>query len=65
MSSTNDYVKFVTQQLVRYMDQPKEERVQKRIEKKEAQQQMQDPLANRWFGVLPSYFSLWLGKHRK
>lgn len=32
---TNDYVKYMTQQFVQYMDQPKEERKTKKIQKKE------------------------------
>ena len=31
---TNDYVKYMTQQFVQYMDQPKEERKTKRFKKK-------------------------------
>lgn len=47
--ATNDYVKFVTQQFVRYMDQPKEERKKQRKERK----QEKPPLLYHWFGMLP------------
>jgi hypothetical protein len=47
--STNDYVKFMTQQLVTYMEQPKEERRKKREQRKQEKQ----PFLSRWFGILP------------
>ncbi|MDT2045488.1 YqzE family protein [Priestia aryabhattai] len=58
---TNDYVKYVTQQLVQYMDQPKEIRKTKRIEKKEAR----DPFFNRWFGMIPLSFQIWYRNTKK
>ncbi|UOY93988.1 YqzE family protein [Ectobacillus sp. JY-23] len=47
--SMNDYIKFMTQQFVSYMDSPKEERKEKRQQKKT----QKEPFLNRWFGVLP------------
>lgn len=47
----NDYVKFMTQQVVTYMDLPKEERKQRRINHKAEKQY--PVLGNKWFGVLP------------
>ncbi|MFC3039051.1 YqzE family protein [Virgibacillus xinjiangensis] len=47
--SGNDYVKFVTQQLVQYMDQPPAERKKK----KEKDQQGHPFYINRWLGVIP------------
>lgn len=52
--STNDYVKFVTQQFVSYMDSPKEERKQKR----EQRRNVRDPFLVRWFGILPLSLAL-------
>lgn len=46
---TNDYVKFMTQTLVQYADQPKEERKRHRIERK----QEKASFWYRWFGILP------------
>lgn len=47
--SANDYVKFVTQQVVRYMDQPKEVRTEtKKLKKLE-----KEPFLTKWFGMLP------------
>ncbi|MFT4412607.1 YqzE family protein [Fredinandcohnia humi] len=52
--STNDYVKFVTQQIVSYIDKPKDVRKQTRQQRKEEL----PSLSNRWFGVLPLALSL-------
>jgi YqzE-like protein len=58
--STNDYVKYMTQQLVRYMDTPKEERkAKKSIRKTE-----RSPFANRWFGILPFAVMFFIKKKR-
>ncbi|MED0654108.1 YqzE family protein [Anoxybacillus geothermalis] len=47
--AVNDYVKFVTQQFVAYMDLPKEERRQLR----QVRKQEQLPLSYRLFGIVP------------
>ncbi|MGG3889234.1 YqzE family protein [Metabacillus fastidiosus] len=60
--STNDYVKYVTQQLVKYMDTPKEERKQKKEEKKKVDVQ---PYSNQWLGILPFAFKLIVNKKKK
>lgn len=52
--STNDYVKFVTQQVVTYMNNPKEDRVQKRLQRRLEK----EPFLKRWFGVIPLSISL-------
>ncbi|MBM7701553.1 YqzE family protein [Metabacillus iocasae] len=57
---TNDYVKFVTQQFVQYMDQPKTERKMKRVQRKEER----SPFPSRWFGMLPLGFMIWYRKKR-
>ncbi|WP_251551360.1 YqzE family protein [Neobacillus muris] len=46
---SNDYVKYMTQTLVKYADQPKEERKRLRLEKKQAKAS----LWYRWFGIMP------------
>jgi hypothetical protein len=46
---TNDYVKYITQTFVQYIDQPKEER--KRI--KQAKKEAEATFLFRWFGILP------------
>lgn len=46
---TNDYVKYITQTFVKYIDQPKEERKRIRLERKQAKASFW----YRWFGILP------------
>nr|WP_249745302.1 YqzE family protein [Mesobacillus boroniphilus] len=46
---TNDYVKYLTQTVVKYIDQPKEERRKMKQAKKEAEA----TFLFRWFGILP------------
>lgn len=46
---TNDYVKYLTQTVVKYIDQPRDERKKIKQEKKEAQA----TFLYRWFGILP------------
>jgi hypothetical protein len=46
---TNDYVKYITQTFVKYIDQPKDERKKQRHEKKEAK----EPFLYHWFGLIP------------
>ncbi|UCZ54578.1 YqzE family protein [Bacillus shivajii] len=58
---TNDYVKFMTQQFVSYVDQPKEERLAKKQQKKE----LKEPRSYRWFGLIPMSLSVTAKKLRK
>ena len=45
--SSNDYVKFLTEQLVTYMNKPKEAR------KKEKMKKEKSAYSNNWLGLLP------------
>ncbi|WP_096188443.1 YqzE family protein [Evansella halocellulosilytica] len=58
---TNDYVKFMTQQFVTYVDQPKEERIARKQQKKE----MKLPKSYKWFGLVPFSLSLTAKKLKK
>ncbi|MGO4887133.1 YqzE family protein [Anaerobacillus sp. MEB173] len=58
--STNDYVKYVTQQIVSYVDKPKEERRAIKAEKKSVRL----PFIYRWFGMVPLAFSITMKKRR-
>ena len=58
--NTNDYVKYMTQTIVKYADQPKAERKRLRDEKKHARASFW----YRWFGILP-YVVYTEVKHRK
>ncbi|WP_299087969.1 YqzE family protein [uncultured Metabacillus sp.] len=62
--SANDYVKYVTQQIVKYMDTPKEARKQLREERKNVETSSTF-YSNRWFGVLPFSLKLMLNKRKK
>ncbi|PLT34729.1 YqzE family protein [Bacillus sp. V5-8f] len=53
---TNDYIKFLTQQFVKYMAVPKAERKQQREDKKKAK----EPYVSNWFGVIPFAFMMLL-----
>ncbi|MFC0522634.1 YqzE family protein [Pontibacillus salicampi] len=47
--STNDYVKFMTQEIVRYMDMPQDEKK----ERKRTKQEYKEPVSYKMFGMLP------------
>lgn len=59
--SFNDYVKFVTQQFVTYVDQPKDKRREIRLERKESR----PPIQYRWFGMIPLAISMFLKRKNK
>jgi hypothetical protein len=58
---TNDYVKYMTQTIVKYADQPKDERKRLRNERKEAKA----AFWYRWFGILPYILYTEMIKKRK
>lgn len=49
---TNDYVKYLTETLLGYLEAPKEERKKRKRERKMAK----DPFLYRWFGIVPYYY---------
>lgn len=52
MAKSDEYVKFVTQQFITYMETPREERKQTRKARRE-------PWLTRWFGWGPMSIMLW------
>jgi hypothetical protein len=58
---TNDYVKYMTQTIVKYADQPKDERKRLRTERKEAKASCW----YRWFGILPYILYFEVKRRRK
>lgn len=56
----NDLIKYVTQQFVTYLDQPKQQRVQLKQDRKSTQ----SPGLSKWFGVLPLGFMLMMKKEK-
>lgn len=57
---TNDYVKYITQTFVKYIDQPKDARKKLKDERKV----LKEPFLLRWFGVIP-YLLIGLFKRKK
>jgi hypothetical protein len=56
---TNDYVKYLTQTVVQYANQPKEAKVKSKEEKKA----VKSPFLFRWFGIVPyAFMMLWKRK---
>ncbi|MHC0035936.1 YqzE family protein [Pseudoneobacillus sp. C159] len=49
---TNDYVKYLTQTFVKYIDQPKVERELAKLAKKDEK----EPFVYKWFGIFPYLF---------
>jgi len=58
---TNDYVKYMTQEIIKYMNTPRDERKEHKQEKIE----MKPPFSQRLFGVLPFGFSMMLKKRQR
>lgn len=56
---TNDYVKFMTQEMVKRMNQPKDILKEKKAQKKRER----EPSISKWFGMIPMSISLWLSRH--
>ncbi|WP_026569964.1 MULTISPECIES: YqzE family protein [Sediminibacillus] len=58
--SGNDYVKFMTQEIVKYMDTPHDQRKkQKRLSKRE-----HNEVSDHWLGLLPFAFRLLMKKKK-
>ncbi|AIC98855.1 YqzE family protein [Bacillus subtilis] len=57
---TNDYVKYMTQQFVKYIDTPRDERK----ERKEVRKETKTPVSQQLFGILPYGFRLWLKRKK-
>ncbi|WP_078379737.1 YqzE family protein [Sutcliffiella halmapala] len=58
---TNDYVKYVTQQLVSYMDQPKEMKKEQRQQRKLER----SPVVYQLFGIIPFALMMFIKKKNK
>ncbi|MBM7660866.1 hypothetical protein JOC85_001638 [Bacillus mesophilus] len=57
----NDFIKYLTQQFVTYLDKPKQQRIQTKQDRKSTQ----PPLLSRWFGIVPLGFMLYMKKEKK
>lgn len=58
---TNDYVKYITQEVVQYIDQPKDERKKLRQEKKDTKADFM----YRWFGIIPYVLMLKMQERKR
>ncbi|MGM7701953.1 YqzE family protein [Pseudalkalibacillus sp. Hm43] len=56
--SLNDLIKYLTQQFVKYVDQPKEDRKKT----KEGRKEEKAPLSVKWFGLVPMAISMFIKK---
>ncbi|GCL71120.1 MULTISPECIES: YqzE family protein [Paenibacillus] len=61
MEKKEELVKYVTQQVVKYMDTPKEVRKQVKAGKKVGR----EPWQYRWFGMLPFVLRMWMEPLRR
>lgn len=55
---SDDYVKFLTEQFVHYMETPRADRKTVRIEKR----QSRPPKRNLWFGLVPNAIEYYAGQ---
>ncbi|WP_438448662.1 YqzE family protein [Gorillibacterium sp. sgz5001074] len=62
MAKSDDLVKYITQQVVTYIDTPREVRRQMRQERRSKRRE--EPWSSRWFGLLPLSLKLIFGKKR-
>lgn len=63
MAKSDELVKYIAQQVTRYIDTPKETRVQSRLERR--QSRPTEAWQMRWFGMLPMALKLWTSGIRK
>jgi len=59
--STNDYLKFVTEEVVKYIDTPKDKRKEQRKRRKNERA----PFLSRWFGIIPFAIAMSMKKRNK
>lgn len=57
-NSGQDLIKFMTAEVVKYMEMPREERKKMRIFRKE-----QTPWHEEWFGLLPASLKMWSSRY--
>ncbi|MVO98577.1 YqzE family protein [Paenibacillus lutrae] len=61
MAKGNDLVKYITQQVVQYIDTPKQQRQEAKVRHKESRASW----TVRWFGMIPMSIAMWIGKVRR
>ncbi|MNI95328.1 hypothetical protein D3C73_1535830 [compost metagenome] len=63
MAKSDELVKYITQQVVTYIDTPKDIRKQQRQERRTIKQKT--PWTYRWFGMAPFWLGLWFKQRRQ
>lgn len=63
MAKSEDLVKYITQQVVEYIDTPTDVRRQHRQERRTLRHST--PWSVRWFGMLPLSIRIWKDQRRK
>ncbi|MDK8182567.1 YqzE family protein [Paenibacillus sp. UMB4589-SE434] len=58
MSKRDDLIKYIIQRVVTYIDEPKEQRSERRLERKHQQREL---WLVRWFGLLPFSMKMMAG----
>ncbi|PTX65030.1 YqzE-like protein [Melghirimyces profundicolus] len=58
--STQDYLKFLVQEMVKYMDTPKDQRKEQRIMRRDQRL----PWIYRWFGIIPFGMKMYVEKKK-
>lgn len=56
--SGNDYLKYITEEVVAYLDMTREEKKESKEQRKSEKQK----LSNQWFGILPMSLKLFMKK---
>jgi len=59
--SVNDYIKYITEQVMTYLNKSPEEKRQEKIQQKK-KKKGKVKLTNQWLGVLPMAFKLFIKK---
>ncbi|MBB6454253.1 uncharacterized protein (DUF2384 family) [Salirhabdus euzebyi] len=59
----NDFVKYMTQELVKYAHLPKDEKIKRRHERKMKREELDR--TTKYFGMLPAAIKMWRSGKRK
>lgn len=60
MADADEYIKYITERFVQYIETPKEERRRSRSEARSAR----GPWHVRWFGMAPASIAMWWNNRR-
>lgn len=60
MGNRSDYLKYMTERVVRYLDSPRETKLSR-----QEKRNRREPWLTRWFGVVPVGVRIWWGNREK